>query len=169
MPYRSRRPSRRSGTPRRSFWVSNSVDPTTVLDGASAVVDMLSGIVPQDRHALRRLTVARMLIDFRVKCQTANSDAIFAFGVTEMTDDAITAGVTPSVGVDEIGFYLAVEGDSVQSVVDDNNQIWNRQFDIKTSRTLRGADRSLGLIFTNLSATVHLSMSAHFRLLVQYG
>ena len=153
---------------RRTFWISNSLDPTSVVDGGTSIVDMLAGTVPGDRLSLRRITIRRMLIDVSVDPETAFTPTLFSFGVIDMHTDSVTAGTWPDIGTDESGFYLAQEGSWTSSVLA-SNAGWHRQYDIRSARTLLGANRTLVFGVQNLSAVAHITIAAHFRLLVAYG
>ena len=166
---RSPRRTSRSGTrgPRsRMFWVTNSIPETTLGVGAVTVSDLLSGTIPADRDALRRVRIIRMLLTLMARPVTSATLITFAFQVVEMTVDAILAGAVPEIGEDEVGAYLAEDG--IVHTPNVGFQQWVKSYDIRTARALRGSDRSLGMVFTNQDATGSVILAASFRLLVSY-
>jgi len=132
---------------------------------AQSVVDLLGGTIPADRDALRRVRILRMLMTFMARPFTTGTKITFAFQVVEMLTDALLAGAVPEIGEDETGSYLAEDG-IVHTP--DAFDMWRKSYDIRTTRALRGADRTLGLVLTNQDATGTVLVSASFRLLVQY-
>ena len=107
-----------------------------------------------------------MLIEFSLQLATASVRIEYALSAFETTTDAFIAGATPEVGVDEAGFYLAEDG-----LVHDapNTDEWrHHRYDIRTSRALRGADRTLVIGIENQGANA-MFVAAHWRLLVAYS
>jgi len=137
--------------------------------GASVTTDLFSGVIPQDRDSLRRVTVLRMICDFTLRAETVDAEIEANFGVTEVTEDAFLANISPDVGVDEIGFYLAQELSHRQSIASDAAQFYHRDYDIRSSRALRGSGRTLMFTFANLSSAAQVKIWFNFRLLVAYG
>ena len=84
-----------------------------------------------------------------------------------MTDDALNAGALPETGEDEVGFYLALDGVSLNLTT--TTETWTKDWDLRARRTLRGSDRTMGLIFKNLAAVNGVVYAFSFRMLVSYG
>ena len=148
--------------------MTNSTAPITIAAGAGGKADMLSGVIPGDRDSLRRITIARMIFGLNWFPTTAGLLGEITLGVNEITSDGFGAVATPIPGLDEVGFYLAYETANILDV-DAGPQMFGREWDIRSARALRGADRTLMAKLTNFSATTAIQFTLHWRLLVQYG
>ena len=160
---------RRSGTPRAPrkpmFWVTNSIPGTIVAPAVTSFADLLAGTIPRDRDSLRRITIRRMIMRVAVRPVTIQTETEYGFFVTEVTKDAVAAAAIPDIGEDEVGMYLAQDGIVYTPVAFEPSV---HSYDIRSSRALRGADRTLVFGLTNQDLAGNLTYSVSFRLLVQY-
>jgi len=148
------------------FWVTNSIVPTNVTVGNASQADLLSGVIPADREALRRITIKRMILSLQVSALTTATKITFGYSVTEVTEHAALVGQTPDIGDEEVGMYLAVDG--LTWTPPQGFEPMVRDHDIRSSRALRGSDRTLVFKITNQDATSTLVFNLSFRLLVAY-
>jgi len=149
---------------RRMFWETNSIPITTVAGGVETETDLMDGIT--DREALRRVTIKRLIISLSVNALAINTQIEYSVGVFDVTDAAFLAGAIPSVGAEEVGMYLAADGLTFFSGV--NNVSVIKNWDLRSNRTLQGADRTFVFSLTNQGiASLEFSMS--FRSLLAYG
>ncbi len=169
MPRPRSRSGFRSGTqgraaPRRMFWETNSIVPTTITSGTQTVTDLMDGI--RDRSALRRATIKRLILELGVQGPGLNARVQYGAAVFEVTFDAFTAGAIPDVGADEVGMYLAADGMSFDTGQTNVTKI--NTWDLRTARHLRGEDRTLVFSLTN-QGIGDLTFSLSFRSLIAYG
>ncbi len=82
-----------------------------------------------------------------------------------MTRDAFAAGAVPDPVSDLVDWYY-LRHEAVRS--NDLADIFTREFDIRTSRRIRGQDRTLIAVFDNPAASgVAVDVSISVRLLLQ--
>jgi len=107
-----------------------------------------------------------MIISVSTRSATTATEIEYGYSVVEVTQVAFDAGITPALGVDEVGSYLAEDG-----------RVWTpasgfqpevRDHDIRSARALRGSDRTLAFRMENQALAGNLVFSVSFRLLVSY-
>jgi len=160
-----RRSSRgRSGPAARYRWVDrqNAVE-TVVTAGALAAIDMLGPITETSKAGI---TIVRMLLWLFVRAVAVNETVEFAHGVCNVSDQAMTSGDVPEPGLDNPGWYVFENG-MFRSGADIGFPAFQRAYDIRTARRLRGADQTLVHTIRNSSAVRSLSYTVGSRLLLK--
>ena len=161
MPTRYRARSRRRGSSNRSMWWNIASTAITVSAGGSAVFNMLPlGSLPPALQG--GLTILRMIGSLSIVPQVANLNVQFAHGILVMTEVAATAGVVPDPIVDLVDWYYHQQRFVQQAFLD----TVYFPFDIRTSRRIRGQDRTLEhTIHNSASSGTGLEYSLSARLL----
>ena len=159
---RSRSGPRRGPRPALA-WMNSATSPTSVLAGVSSFADLLPINRVPDGYA-GGLTVRRMLISFNVRGETVNAENTGSFGVSVVTRDAIAGAVLPDPAADLVDWYVQKN----ISWFADTLAYRRWEFDIRTSRKVRGEDRTLVAMFDNGGSAV-ATWTVEWRLLLQRG
>ncbi len=109
----------------------------------------------------------RFILGFTGAPATAATLIEFGVWAFEALREAVPQGAFPEIGVDEAGMYFAEDG--ICWTPGTGQEPIVKNYDIRTSRALRGSDRTLALAVRNQASTGNLNFTANFRMLVAYG
>jgi len=136
----------------------------TLAPGASsrvALVNPQNTSLPDTFEA--GLTVIRMILKVVINSETINQDNFGAFGaflnVNFQAVDTI---------LDLLDYYLHQNWTNVLTLANDSSQYWERNYDIRTARRIRGNDRQLDFAVTNNAGSAgSIKWSVDARLLLK--
>ena len=166
MSTRKSAPRRRSaqGNRQKTLWYNNQSAPASVVTGASGVFELtdLSGLPPAVEGGF---TVRRMIIRITARVNSNQQDSFGAFGVVVMPRSSLAT--PPNAIVDLLDWYYHVNWwvrtDSITTIYTLGD------VDIRTSRLVRGEDRTLlSVNSVNSSAGTGITYSVACRLLLGY-
>ena len=148
--YPSSRRTRGRRTP--TLWWNIQSVPLAVAIGAQAIFDLLPpGTIPVGVQA--GVTILRMIGELQLTAQSADQDGFGAFGIALMSRDAVAASAVPDPIADLVDWYYHQNWFNNESRVGDFQEAGRTRFDIRTSRKVRGEDRTLAAVFENNAAS----------------
>jgi len=147
------RPRRRSGStqtrsPRaRLGWLQTTLTNTTTAIGSQSYSDLFGMLSDSEQRDIG--TTRRLLLDVRVRAQTAGSLTMGRFGVVSLTKDALASGIVPDPIGDPEADWLV---NKYFSQEDASNVGVAFILDIRTGRRMAGELNLVFILETSVSA-----------------
>ena len=141
---RARSTSRRRGPRRPLAWFNEQSVPASVAIGGQAIVPLMNAAnIPGGTNGW---TVIRMIGSLFLRSNTINTNSFASLGIYVETGDAVTAGAVADPITDLVDWYYHKNLAQFQNP---SEFVVAAEFDIRTSRKIRGAGRELIGVFEN--------------------
>ena len=160
---RNIRRSRGSRARRPTAWFNGTILPVTIGAGAASTTDWTPKASIPEGYA-GGFTVLRAIINLQFDAVTANQQISGNFGLCVVTRDAFAGGALPDPITDLVDWYLL----RPFRLINPDRRVMELNFDLHTSRRIRGEDRTLVSVTESDSGSAsNLGFSFGFRLLLQ--
>ena len=153
------------GARRVTEWLDTTISHNTIATGATVINDLLIQLPADEKKGAN---IARAIIEITAQMSVASSGGIASLGITTMQGDALAALAypDPQEDSDRVGWLWRAQKIVASDSVNDSSQFARFVFDIRTSRSLRGADMNM-LLILHYAGADSVNFDGFIRLLVK--